>query len=127
MMALTDTLPTQVRLAWMYARLTGIFFIMRFIGLIPPLKALFRVFAKKQMNFMKIKSVDVNEVLSSFQKWTTIRRIMEEHIIDIQKAARLGADAPDVHVYSLVDSSMSRLLLRQKKGRPLVISFGSCS
>lgn len=56
-----------------------------------------------------------------------VKQWYRSRILDLMKDAQKGQKAPNSEVVSLEDRKLCKLLDFQKKGRPLILNFGSCT
>ncbi len=62
-----------------------------------------------------------------FNPYEFLRNQLKANYISNSKTAELNGPAPNPEVIDLVTKKVKHLLDYQKKGRPLVLNFGSCT
>lgn len=72
----------------------------------------------------KIESVEDVDFLFS---WDIKQFFIDSAIKDVLKEAKVGSDAPNPIIFNMTTSKLTPLLSLSKRGRPLVLNFGSCT
>ena len=91
---------------------------------IPPVKKFYKDLFTSFMKDTAIKPADYED--SIYSRMYLIQRIRAEYL-DISKEAFLGCSAPNPKVLSIEGGNERMLLEFQRKDRPLVLNFGSCT
>lgn len=87
--------------------------------------------AMKMFEKVKIRSfsfkIESVEDLDYIFSWDIKQRFIEKAINDVLKQAKVGSKAPNPIIFSMTTSKLTPLLSLSKRGRPLVLNFGSCT
>lgn len=79
--------------------------------------------------FIKFAGCEISQEVygNSLFGWEMYKAVTAALMTDLQKKAKLGAEAPNPCVVSADGQLRSNLLDFAKKSRPLVVNFGSCT
>lgn len=79
--------------------------------------------------FIKFAGCEISQEVygNSLFGWEMYKAVTETLMIDLQKKAKTGKEAPNPSLVSADDQSRSHLLDFAKDSRPLVVNFGSCT
>jgi len=87
--------------------------------------------AMKMFEKVKIRSfsfkIESVEDLDYIFSWDIKQRFIEKAINDVLKQATVGSKAPNPIIFNMTTSKLTPLLSLSKRGRPLVLNFGSCT
>ena len=96
-----------------------------FMKLVPGMR---KSMAKRTSWVLDGTSIASEDLATSMGTFVFLKRFLHKSYINTcLKEARSGQNAPNATVTSLDGQSMMSLLGLQKKSRPLVLSFGSCT
>ena len=91
---------------------------------VPPVKNAYTNLFKTFMEDTAIKPADYEDTIYSL---AYLKQRIRAIYLDITKEAFLNCKAPNPTVVSVANAKEKRLLDFQRKDRPLVLNFGSCT
>jgi len=89
-------------------------------------KIVMKMFEKVKIRSFRFKIESVEDLDYIFS-WDIKQRFIEKAIKDVLKEAMVGSDAPNPIIFNMTTSKLTPLLSLSKRGRPLVLNFGSCT
>ncbi len=84
--------------------------------------------ARKILKEAHTSAIHPNDFILSYAQWNTYKFVCQIYYTSyVERSARINMPAPNPKLLDLDGVTQYRLLDFAKKGRPLVVNFGSCS